>query len=272
MNAGRRRRALWAALAASVLVVACQTVQTTRGGQVGVEREQRMLVSARQVDAAAREQYAAVLKDAGDKGRLNRDTAQAQRVRRIAQRLIAHTAVFREDALGWKWEVNVIASDEINAWCMPGGKIAVYSGLIDKLALTDAELAAVIGHEIAHALREHARERMSRALPVAIGAQVVGVLAGESVADIAGMFGQAFFVLPNSRENEQESDRIGVELAARAGFDPRAALSLWNKMAAQGGGAKIEWLSTHPAHETRIRDLQDYSQRVMPLYEKARGG
>ena len=247
-------------------------MQTTRGGQVGVEREQQMFVSAGRVEAAAREQYAAVLKDAAEKRQLNRDAAQAQRVRRITQRLIPHTAVFREDALDWKWEVNVISADEVNAWCMPGGKIAVYSGLIDKLALTDDELAAVIGHEIAHALREHARERMSRALPVAIGAQVVGVLIGEGIGDVAGTFGQAFFVLPNSRENEQESDRIGVELAARAGFDPRAAVSLWNKMARQGGGAKVQWLSTHPAHETRIRDLQDYSQRVLPLYEKARTG
>ncbi len=267
------RRGWLAALALSAMVLAaCQTVQTTRGGEVGVDREQRMLVPAGQVEAAAREQYATVLKNAAEKGRLNRDAARAQRVRRITQRLIPHTAVFREDALGWKWEVNVIAADEVNAWCMPGGKIAVYSGLMDKLQLTDDELAAVIGHEIAHALREHARERMSRALPVAIGAQVVGVIVGEGVADIAGTFGQAFFVLPNSRENEQESDRIGVELAARAGFDPRAAVSLWNKMARQGGGAKIEWLSTHPAHETRIRDLQEYSQRVLPLYERARSG
>ena len=259
-----------ALIALAVPLAGCQTVQTTRGGEVGVQREQRMLVSARQVEAEANKQYAAVLKEAADRGRLNRDAAQVQRVRAITQRLIPHTAVFREDALGWRWEVNVIASDEVNAWCMPGGKIAVYSGLIDKLALTDAELAAVIGHEIAHALREHARERMSRALPVAIGAQVIGVLAGEGAADLAGTFGQAMFVLPNSRENEQESDRIGVELAARAGFDPRAAVSLWNKMAAHGGGAKIEWLSTHPAHETRIRDLQDYAQRVLPLYEQAR--
>jgi predicted Zn-dependent protease len=271
-----RRRMAWTALAVSIVVVGCESVQTTRGGAVGVDREQRMIVSAQQVDAAAREQYASVLKESAQKGILNRDSAQAQRVRRIAQRLIPHTAVFRDDAPRWQWEVNVIDSDDVNAWCMPGGKIAVYTGLIEKLAITDDELAAVIGHEIAHALREHARERMSRQMVTQAGA-TVGAVALEIFTgvrldpQVAGAFGQAMFVLPNSRENEQESDRIGVELAARAGYDPRAAISLWNKMARIGGGAKVEWLSTHPAHETRIRDLQDYSQRVLPLYEKARG-
>jgi predicted Zn-dependent protease len=265
------------ALAALLFVAGCETVQTTQGGEVGVQREQRMLVSARQVETAAREQYAAVIREAAAQGRLNRDPAQARRVRAIAQRLIPHTAVFRDDAPGWQWEVNVIAADEINAWCMPGGKIAVYSGLVERLALTDAELAAVLGHEIAHALREHARERMSRQIAaqagVTVGAVAVEILTGVRIdPQLADVFGQAFFVLPNSRENEQESDRIGVELAARAGFDPRAAVSLWQKMAAQGRGAKIDWLSTHPAHDTRIRDLEDYSRRVLPLYERARAG
>ncbi len=271
------RRLAWLALVMSLTIVGCQTVQTTRGGTVGVDREQRMIVSSQQVDAAAREQYAAVLKTSAEKGRLNRDGAEAARVRRIAQRLIPHTAVFRDDAPRWQWEVNVIESDDVNAWCMPGGKIAVYTGLIDKLKLTDEELAAVIGHEIGHALREHARERMSRQMVTqagaAVGAVALEIFTGVRInPEMAGAFGQAMFVLPNSRENEQESDRIGVELAARAGYDPRAALSLWEKMSQiTGGSGRAEWLSTHPAHETRIRDLRDYSQRVLPLYEKARG-
>ncbi len=271
------RRLAWLALVMSLTIVGCQTVQTTRGGTVGVDREQRMIVSSQQVDAAAREQYAAVLKTSAEKGRLNPDGAEAARVRRIAQRLIPHTAVFRDDAPRWQWEVNVIESDDVNAWCMPGGKIAVYTGLIDKLKLTDEELAAVIGHEIGHALREHARERMSRQMVTqagaAVGAVALEIFTGVRInPEMAGAFGQAMFVLPNSRENEQESDRIGVELAARAGYDPRAALSLWEKMSqVTGGSGRAEWLSTHPAHETRIRDLRDYSQRVLPLYEKARG-
>ncbi len=277
MSRAIHRRLAWLALVMSLTIVGCQTVQTTRGGTVGVDREQRMIVSSQQVDAAAREQYAAVLKTSAEKGRLNLDGAEAARVRRIAQRLIPHTAVFRDDAPRWQWEVNVIESDDVNAWCMPGGKIAVYTGLIDKLKLTDEELAAVIGHEIGHALREHARERMSRQMVTqagaAVGAVALEIFTGVRInPEMAGAFGQAMFVLPNSRENEQESDRIGVELAARAGYDPRAALSLWEKMSqVTGGSGRAEWLSTHPAHETRIRDLRDYSQRVLPLYEKARG-
>ena len=263
--------ARWRVVAAAVALLAgCQTVQTTRGGAVGVDREQRMFVSASQVDSTARQQYAAVVKEASQKGQLNRDAAQTERVRRIAERLTPHTAVFRDDAPAWKWEVNVITSPQVNAWCMPGGKIAVYTGLIEKLKITDDELAAVIGHEIGHALREHARERMSRAAPVQIGAQILGALYGQGAGDLGNLFGQAFFVLPNSRENEQESDRIGVELAARAGYDPRAAISLWQKMGSQGGGQPPQFLSTHPSHQTRIQDLEDYAQRVLPLYEKAR--
>lgn len=274
MSSKSRRRLAWIAFGGALAIAGCQTVQTTRGGTVGVSREQSMspLVSQAQVDSAARQQYAAVLKQSGEKGQLNRDSTQTERVRRIAQRLVPATAVFRDDAPRWQWEVNVINSDQVNAWCMPGGKIAVYTGLIDKLKITDDELAAVIGHEISHALREHARERMSRAMPVAIGAQVLGAVYGQGASDLGNMFGQAMFVLPNSRENEQEADRIGVELAARGGYDPRAAVSLWNKMAGLGGAQPPQWLSTHPSHESRVRDLQDYAQRVLPLYEKTRKG
>ncbi len=267
-----RRRLAWIGIGVTLVVTGCQTVQTTRGGTVGVTREQQMspLVSRAQVDAAASQQYVAVLKQSGEKGQLNRDAAQTERVRRIAHRLIPQTAVFRDDAPAWQWEVNVITSDQVNAWCMPGGKIAVYTGLIDKLKITDDELAAVIGHEIAHALREHARERMSRAAPVSLGVQVLGAVYGQGAADLGNLFGQAFFVLPNSRENEQEADRIGVELAARAGYDPRAAVTLWNKMSKLDGNSPPQWLSTHPSNESRVRDLEVYSQRVMPLYERAK--
>jgi predicted Zn-dependent protease len=233
------------------------------------------LVSASEVDATAREQYAAVLKEAQQKGKLNRDPKQVERVRRISARLTPQTSVFRDDAPAWKWEVNVFTSDEVNAWCMPGGKIAVYTGLIEKLKLTDDELAAVMGHEISHALREHARESMSRQMATqattTLGSIALAIFTGVNIDPrIAGSFTQAMFVLPNSRENEQEADRIGVELAARAGYDPRAAVTLWNKMGSAGGAQPPQWLSTHPSHETRIRDLQDYSQRVMPLYEAAK--
>lgn len=168
----------------------------------------------------------------------------------------------------------MLTSDEINAWCMAGGKIGVNTGLIEQLQLTDDELAAIMGHEIAHALREHTRERMGRqqttALGTAVGSAVLEKFSGVRLGQLDDIFAKVMFVLPNNREGEQEADRIGVELAARAGYDPRASVSLWQKMAAVSGKSSPQWLSTHPSHETRTRDLQDYSQRVLPLYEKAK--
>ena len=260
------------ALLLALALVACESVQTTRGGEVGVARKQTMsvLVSPQQVDQAAQQQYVELTRAADAKGELNRDPLQAERVRTIVRRVIPHTRVFRDDAPGWAWEVNVISAPAINAWCMPGGKIAVYTGLIEKLQVTDDELAAVLGHEIAHALREHARERMSRQVGVGAGTAVIEILTGVQLGDVGNLLTQSMFVLPNSRENEQEADRIGVELAARAGYDPRAAVGLWRKMAASGGAQPAQWLSTHPSHESRIRDLDDYSQRVAPLYERTK--
>ena len=280
MSAQIKRRLAWASLLVALAITGCQSVQTTRGGTVGVERKQQMTVltpSPQQVDQAARQQYLQVLGEADKKGALNRDARQTERVRAIAQLLIPRTAVFRDDAPGWNWEINVIDSDQVNAWCMPGGKIAVYTGLIDKLNITDDELAAVIGHEIAHALREHARERMGRAQMAGLGAAVaeigLEIFTGVRLGGSGNSFAQAMFVLPNSRENEQEADRIGVELAALGGYDPRAAITLWQKMGkASGGSAPPQWLSTHPSNDARIRDLRDYAQRVLPLYEKSRKG
>ena len=249
----------------------CQTVETTRSGTVGVDRKQQMTLltpSAADVDAAARQQYSQILAEAAKKGTLNRDKRQTDRVRAIAARLTPQTAVFRDDAPRWQWEVNVLTSDQINAWCMPGGKIAVYTGIIEKLELTDPEIAAIVGHEIAHALREHARERMGRQQTAGIGLAVVEILSGVRLGNLGGQLADAMFVLPNSRENEQEADRIGVELAARAGYDPRAAVTLWQKMTKQSSGQPPQWLSTHPSHQTRIKDLQEYSARVLPLYQQ----
>lgn len=264
------KRLFW--LTAILALVSCETVQTTQGGAVGIDRQQRMAVSSQEIDQAARQQYAQVVAEESKKGELNRDPAQVSRVRAIANRLIAQTAAFRTDARQWQWEVNVFTSPEVNAWCMPGGKIGVYTGLIEKLKTTDDELAAVMGHEIAHALREHARERASEQIVagslISIGSAILGVgELGQQGAQYAYM---GLIGLPNSRAHEIEADRIGVELAARAGFDPRAAVTLWQKMGQVGGGEPIKFLSTHPSREDRMSDLNVYSQRVMPLYEQAR--
>lgn len=270
MNMGFAR-ALVVVLAAGA-VPACQTVQTTSSGAVGVDRSQMMMVSAQEIEQASGKQYQEVIAAARKSGALNRDAAQLARVRAITDRLIPQSAAFRRDAGRWQWEVNVINSDELNAWCMAGGKMAIYSGLIDQLRLTDDEIAAVMGHEIAHALREHSREQVSKAMVTSMGASVAGALlgVGELGQDLMSMVGKVTFELPNSRLHETEADRIGVELAARAGYDPRAAVRLWDKMAARSAGGPPQWLSTHPAHDSRRKDLAEYADRVMPLYEQSR--
>ncbi|MEP6608401.1 MAG: M48 family metallopeptidase [Burkholderiaceae bacterium] len=260
------------------LLAACETVQTTQAGAVGVTREQRVssMVSSKEVEQQAAQEYAKVISEAQKKGLLNRNPQQVQRVRAIAQRLIPQTRVFRQDAPQWAWEANVLTSKDINAWAMPGGKIAVYSGLIERLNATDEELAAVMGHEIAHALREHARERIAREMGTqaasTLGAIALQIFTGVQVdPQLTGTVGQAVFVLPNSRQNEQEADVIGVELMARAGYDPHAALSLWQKMGqVAGSGGPPEFLSTHPSGESRLRELQTYVDKVMPLYQASR--
>jgi predicted Zn-dependent protease len=269
----RRARAAAAAAAAAwaTWLGACATVETTEAGTVGVARQQTMspLVSEAEINRGAEQAYAQVLAEARAKNALNRDPTQVARVRTVAQRLIAQTGTFRPDAREWQWEANVLTTPELNAWVMPGGKIAVYSGIIERLQLSDAELAAVMGHEIAHALREHGRERASRAVNQGIALSVLGAVAGVSDAgvDLAQLALDVATNLPNSRAQEVEADRIGVELAARAGYDPRAAVTLWQKMGQVAQGSQPpKWLSTHPAREDRLRDLREYADKVMPLY------
>ncbi len=254
----------------TVSFVGCEAVQhTTYGGQVGIDRKQFVLVPSQQVDQSAAQAYAKVLAEASKKGQLNTNAQLVKRVKRVAGKIIPHTAVFRPDAPNWAWEVNVIESDQINAWCMAGGKIAFYSGLITKLKLTDDEIAAVMGHEIAHALREHSRERISQQLATSLGLNLLasGLGLSQGQTELAGLVTDVTFSLPYGRQHETESDRIGVELAARAGYDPRAAITLWQKMSSQNGVAPPELLSTHPSPANRIEDLKVYSQRVMSLYE-----
>jgi len=248
----------------------CESVRTTSAGAVGVDRKQQMLVPSETIEQGAAQAYETELKTARDKGVLNTDKAQLNRVTTIAKRLVAATPTFRPDAAGWNWQFNVQKTQELNAYCMPGGRIMVYSGLIETLKTTDDELAAVIGHEIAHALREHTRERVSRAyaqqLVLSGAAAVAGV--GEGTANIANMIAEVTFQLPFGRDQESEADTIGLELMARAGYDPRAAVSLWNKMsAASGPGGPPKFLSTHPAAKDRIKDIEKNLPRVLPLYK-----
>ena len=277
MRIGISRRWLPLVVAVSI-ATGCSTVRTTSGGSVGVDRQQTMLASAAEVNRSADKVYQQTMSEAQAKGRLNHDTAQLARVRAIALRLIPATGAFRSDAPGWRWEVNVLSSKELNAWCMPGGKIAVFSGLIEQLHVTDDELAAVMGHEIAHALREHGREKAGQSAGIGLAAAVGGALLGAYYGvdpslgqNVFSSVGDLAFMRPNSRGMEQEADRIGVELAARAGYDPHAAITLWEKMGRVAGAQPPQWLSTHPSHESRIADLRTYADRVQALYLAARG-
>lgn len=260
-------------VAVALLATACQSVQTTQPGAIGVDRKQMMMVSAEKVDQGAKVAYDQELNKARSEGLLNADKEEYQRVQKIAQRLIPQTTTFRPDAAGWNWEVNVQTSEDANAYCMPGGKIMVYTGLIDVVKPTDAELAAVIGHEIAHALREHSRERLSRAYAeqIVLAGAAIATGASQTTMELASQVSAVTFQLPHSREQEAEADRIGLELMARAGYDPNAAVTLWQKMSqAGGGGGPPEFMSTHPSSESRIRDLEKNVPRVLPLYQAAK--
>jgi len=252
-------------------IAGCATVQTTQPGAVGIERKQTMLVSEESVEQGAGRAYATELQNAQGGGKLNSDPALTMRVRRVAEKLIPVTAVFRPDAPNWKWEVNTLTTPEINAYAMPGGKIMVYSGLVEKLQLSDAELAAVLGHEISHALREHTRERVSRAYEQQIAlaglAVVTGIDAG--AMDLANEVASVTFQLPHSREQEAEADVMGLELMARADYDPHAAVTLWKKMMAADRSAPPQFLSTHPSSENRIAELERHIPQVEPLYQAA---
>ena len=229
------------------------------------------LVPADQVEAAAQQQYAQMASQAKEQNVLLPDNhPQAVRLRAIAQRIIPHAVDWNSRAKQWQWQVMVLNSKELNAFCMPGGKIAFYTGILDTLKLTDDEAAMIMGHEMAHALREHARERMGKTSATQVGASLLSSLLGlGSTGDTLLNMGGQLLTLKFSRANESEADLVGMELAARAGYDPRAGISLWRKMAAASKGAPPQWLSTHPASNTRIQEMEAAMPQVMPIYDRA---
>ena len=260
-------------VAALGATASCQS--TTSGGAVGADRQQFLLVSSEQLNQMAAKAYNQLQAESAKKGTLNTDAALTKRVRAIATRITPQTRVFRADAPGWKWEVNTITSKQLNAFCMPGGKIMFYSGLIQNLKLSDDEIAVIMGHEIAHALREHSREQVSQAMAaqatIGIGAALLGL--GDLTANLASTAYEALIATRFSRSDESEADRIGLELSARAGYDPRAGVTLWKKMlSASQGGNPPELLSTHPAEGRRIEQIESLLPTVMPLYEAAKQG
>lgn len=266
-----RRRLLATALLAGTSSLAWPLAWGREGVDVGPRSSLTKFVSADQIEEAARQQYRQMLQKAAAQHALGPDDhPQVVRLRAIAQRLIPFSYEWNERARGWKWEINLIGSKQINAFCMPGGKIAFYYGILQQLQLSDDEVAMVMGHEIAHALREHAREQMGKTMAtrgaIEIGAALLGL--GDIARGVAGIGGQ-LLTLRFGREDESEADLVGLELAARAGYDPHASVALWEKMAQANKGAPPEFISTHPSGPTRIRDLEANIPKVEPLYQRA---
>ena len=241
------------------------------GVEVGSRSNFSKIVSAEQIEQAAAQQYREMLQQAAAKNALaGANSTQLVRLRAIAQRLIPFTFEWNDRAKAWRWEVNLINNAQINAFCMPGGKIAFFTGILEKLKLTDDEVAMIMGHEAAHALREHARERIGKTTAtrgaIEIGAALFGLgNGGRLLADMGGQL----LTLQFSRSDESEADLVGIELAARAGYDPNAGVTLWQKMGAAAKSAPPQFISTHPSGPTRISDIQRSLPQVEPLYARA---
>jgi Zn-dependent protease with chaperone function len=257
-------------LAAGAGAAGSALAQVDVGSSSGVRR----LVPAETLENSARQQYAQVLADARAQNALAPDGhPQLQRLHTIARKLIPHTTPWNNRARDWKWQVNLIGSKQINAWCMPGGKIAFYTGILEQLRLNDDEVAMIMGHEMAHALREHARERLAKTQATGIGLSIASQLLGlGSLGDAAANLGTQLLTLKYSRDDETESDLVGLEIAARGGYRPEASVSLWQKMQAASGNGGPSFLSTHPSGSNRIEDLQANLPKVQHLYEQARRG
>lgn len=258
-------------------IYAAGSAATEQGGvKVGSMSALRKLVPEEQVETTAFQQYVTIKQQAGQQGKLAPDShPQVRRLRRIADNIIPHATRWNQRAAQWKWEVNLIDSQDVNAFCMPGGKIVFFSGLLGKLKLTDDEAAIVMGHEIAHALREHGRERMAKSGLANMGAKLAGVglsalLGTDPHLTSAATGGVAnLAMLKFSRDDETEADLVGLDIAARAGYDPRAGVALWQKMAMVNRNAPPQWLSTHPAGKNRIAEMHKHLPEVMPLYAAA---
>ena len=271
------KRALLYAVLMSVCALAGAPVVAREGVEVGKESAFANLVPAAEVENSARQQYAQMLKEAASKNALGPDDhPQVIRLRRISKELIPFALQWNPRAKDWNWEVNLIGSNQINAFCMPGGKIAFYTGILNQLKLTDDEVAMVMGHEIAHALREHARERMGKSVATdglaKIGSTIAAAAFGinPNLTDFVARQGANLITLKFSRDDETEADLVGMELAARAGYNPESGVSLWQKMSEANKGAPPQWLSTHPSGSSRIQEIQANLAKVMPLYERAK--
>ena len=259
----------------------CQTTASSnpaaRGPADGIPVEQpsqlRNLVPAAQLERAAGQQFAKMKQAASKKNQLAPDDhPQLIRLRKIATQLKPHAYLWNENARNWPWEIQLFLNDSINAFCMPGGKIGFYSGILEKLKLTDDEVAVIMGHEMAHALREHSRAQLAKSQLTGLGASVLSSVLG--VGDVGRTlmdYGAQLTMLKFSRDDENDADLVGLDISSRGGFDPRAAVTLWRKMSAASKGAPPQWLSTHPSSSNRINQIERNLDFALPLYAKAIG-
>ena len=263
------RGLLLALLLATNAVALAQDKDKDDGVKVGKGSALRKLVSAESLEKQAAQQYLQLKQEMTSKKALApEDYPELVRLRAIAKRIIPYATRFNPRAKDWKWEVNLIGSSQINAFCMPGGKIAFYTGILRTLKLTDDEVAMVMGHEIAHALREHAREQAGKNALTKIGAVGVSIATGGRYDGLVNS-GASLLSLKFSRGDETDADLVGLDLAARAGYDPRAGITLWQKMSGASKGAPPQWLSTHPSGPSRINEIRAHLKEALPLYERA---
>jgi predicted Zn-dependent protease len=254
-------------LSRMLLALACSLLTACATSPTG--RSQLMLVSENQAISYSAQAYRQEVGKLRKQGKLSDDRALIRRVNDITGRLVAQAILMRPDAAGWQWSVAVIDDPEtVNAWCMAGGRMAIYTGMIDKIQPSDDEIAQIMGHEIGHALANHTAEKMSMAMASSIGVIAIGIAADNSGAAVAAASAAAAMAvtLPNSRTAESEADRIGIELAARAGYDPAAAVTLWQKMDELPGGQPPQFLSTHPSPENRAEELAVLAPQMEPYY------
>jgi predicted Zn-dependent protease len=254
-------------LLACGLLVACATSPTGRS--------QLMLISPEAAIVESKKAYLSTVEELDKQQKLADDPKLADRVATITGRLVSVAIQMYPNTAQWEWSVAIVEDAEmVNAWCMAGGRMAVYTGLFDKLKLTDDEFAQIMGHEISHALANHTAERMSRAMATTIGVIAVGAAAENKGMAMAGaaMAAKLALELPNSRTAESEADRIGMELAVRAGYDPDAAVTLWQKMGALGGSKPPQFLSTHPSpgnREAALAEMTPAMRKLNPTGVKA---
>jgi len=239
-------------------------------------RRQLMLISPDAAIVQSKQAYLSTVNDLDKENKLLDDPKMADRVATITGRLVTEAVAMYPQTADWEWSVAIIDDPEtVNAWCMAGGRMAVYTGLFEKLKLTDAEFAQIMGHEISHALANHTAERMSRAMATSIGIVALGVASDRPAATMAGgaLAAKVALELPNSRTAESEADEIGMELAVRAGYAPEAAVTLWQKMGSLGGSKPPEFLSTHPApgnREAALAEMIPEMRKLNPAGKLAR--